>query len=388
MDTITGNVYVGDWGNHTVRKVTPNGNITTLAGLAGARGSADGVGTAARFARPVGVAVDNIGNVYVADCGNSTIRKIDSNGNVTTLAGLAGTTGSADGVGESARFNSAEGVAVDNAGNVYVVDTQNHTLRKITQNGNVTTLAGLVGGNDSIDGIGSNARFDEPYGVAVGSNGHVYVGDFAKHTVRECIQIVATPIFSPAGGAYPIAQSVTILCATSNASIYYTTNGSTPTTSSAQHTSDIVVSETTTIKAIAAKDGMANSSVASAMYTIEQSTPLITSALTVTATQGTPFSYQIIASGMAPITFTATGLSDWLSLSGNTISGVPTVIGVFDIVLTATNSAGFDSKTLILTVSQPTEKKGSSGDGCGMMGCMGLLLALSAAGIAFCRNHA
>ena len=116
----TGNVYVADSGNHTIRKITPAGVVTTLAGLAGNFGSADGTGSDARFQDPSSVAVDSAGNVYVADFGNHTIRKITPAGVVTTLAGLAGNFGSADGVGSDARFNQPIGVAVDSAGNVYV----------------------------------------------------------------------------------------------------------------------------------------------------------------------------------------------------------------------------------------------------------------------------
>ena len=139
-----GNVYVADTDNHTIRKITPSRVVRTLAGLAGSHGSADGTGSAARFNFPLGVAVDSAGNVYVADTDNYTIRKITPSGVVRTLAGLAGT-GSADGTGSAARFNFPQGVAVDSAGNVYVADTSNHTIRKITPSGVVSTFAGLAG---------------------------------------------------------------------------------------------------------------------------------------------------------------------------------------------------------------------------------------------------
>ena len=130
---------------HTIRKVTPGGVVTTLAGLAGSSGSADGTGSAAQFNYPSGVAVDSAGNVYVADNDNDTIRKVTPAGVVTTLAGLAGSSGSADGTGSAARFNGPADVAVDSAGNVYVADQNNYTIRKVTPGGVVTTLAGLAG---------------------------------------------------------------------------------------------------------------------------------------------------------------------------------------------------------------------------------------------------
>ncbi|MBI2949737.1 MAG: hypothetical protein HYY23_19065 [Verrucomicrobia bacterium] len=180
-----GNVYVGDSENHAIRKITPGGVVSTLAGLAGFAGSADGTGANARFASPLGVAVDNAGNVYVADSGNSTIRKITPGGVVSTLAGLAGTGGSADGTGSAARFAGPRGVTVDSSGNVYVADTYNQTIRKITSGGIVSTLAGLPGHPGSADGTGSAARFGWPFGVAVDKEGNVYVADTENNMIRK-----------------------------------------------------------------------------------------------------------------------------------------------------------------------------------------------------------
>ncbi len=180
-----GNVYVADSYVSTIRKVTSTGVVTTLAGLASNWGSADGTGNAAWFSFPTGVAVDSAGNVCVADCGNSTIRKVTSAGVVTTLAGLAGQTGSADGTGNAARFNGPGSVAVDSAGNLYVADAYNHTIRKVTSAGVVTTVAGLAGQSGSADGTGSVARFNEPASVAVDSAGNVYVADTQNFTIRK-----------------------------------------------------------------------------------------------------------------------------------------------------------------------------------------------------------
>jgi len=137
--------------------------FTTLAGDAG-YGSADGTGSGGRFYNPGGVATDSAGNIYVADTSNQTIRKVTPAGVVTTLAGLAGTYGSADGTGGDARFYNPNGVAVDGSGNVYVADNGNQTIRKITPAGGVTTLAGLAGFSGSADGTGSAALFDSPSG--------------------------------------------------------------------------------------------------------------------------------------------------------------------------------------------------------------------------------
>src|SRR5207302_8776748 len=179
-----GNVFVADTLNNTVRKVTSEGIVTTFAGMAGSAGSADGAGSAARFDYPECVAVDGAGNVFVADTLNQTIRKITPTGEVTTLAGLAGSYGSADGAGSDARFNYPGSVAVDGMGNVYVADADNNTIRKVTSAGVVTTLGGLTSTTGSADGTGSDARFFYPRGVAVDRAGNVYVADTANNTIR------------------------------------------------------------------------------------------------------------------------------------------------------------------------------------------------------------
>jgi streptogramin lyase len=180
-----GTVYVADANNNTIREITPAGVVTTLAGLAGQGGSADGTGSAASFRRPLGVAVDGAGTVYVADTGNNTIRKITSAGTVTTLAGTAGVYGSADATGAAASFDLPIGLAVDSAGNIYVVDSMNATIRKVTSTGVVTTLAGTAGAQGSADDTGAAASFSDPFGAAVDSTGNVYVADTGNNTIRK-----------------------------------------------------------------------------------------------------------------------------------------------------------------------------------------------------------
>ena len=179
------NVYIADTGNSTIRQLRPDGSVVTLAGLAGSTGSVDGPGSIARFYYPQGVAVDAGGNVYVADTYNQTIRKITPDGIVSTLAGLAGNAGSADGTGNTARFYYPQGVAVDSAGNVYVADTYNNTIRKITPAGVASTLAGLPGIIGSADGPGSMAPFTAPQGVTLDAAGNVFVADTGNHTIRR-----------------------------------------------------------------------------------------------------------------------------------------------------------------------------------------------------------
>ena len=197
-----GNLYVADSYNSTIRKVTSVGVVTTIAGLAGTPGTANGAGSDAQFNRPYGVALDTNGNIFVADTYNHIIRKITSAGVVSTFAGSAGVAGTTNGQGVSAQFNLPNGIAVDGAGNVYVADTGNNTIRKITSGGFVTTLAGLAGAAGSSDKTGGDARFSSPTGIAVDSVGTLYVADTANHTIRKITAVGAvTTIAGLAGTA-------------------------------------------------------------------------------------------------------------------------------------------------------------------------------------------
>lgn len=179
-----GNLYVSDTNNHTIRKITPSAQVTTLAGTAGAAGSVDGMGSAARFAFPRGLTCDGAGNVFVADTYNCAIRKITTDSSVTTLAGELGVAGNNDGLATTAHFFNLSGIAADLVGNLYVDDRGNSLIRKIASDGTVTTLAGALGQNGNQNGIGSAARFDYASGIAVDSVGRLYVADTFNNTVR------------------------------------------------------------------------------------------------------------------------------------------------------------------------------------------------------------
>jgi sugar lactone lactonase YvrE len=178
-------VYVADSGNHMIRKIAiATGEVTTLAGTAETSGAADGTGTAALFNNPADIASDGT-NLYVADSGNNTIRKIViATREVTTLAGTAGTSGSADGTGTAALFNNPLGIATDRT-NLYIADSGNNTIRKIViAKGTVTTFAGKTGSSGSANGNGTAALFNNPVGVAtVGAD--LYVGDTGNNTIRK-----------------------------------------------------------------------------------------------------------------------------------------------------------------------------------------------------------
>jgi sugar lactone lactonase YvrE len=179
-----GNLYVADTGNDTVRMIAPGGVVTTLAGAAGKSGSADGPGPAARFDGPLGVAVDASGDVWIADSGNGTIRRISPKGLVTTVAGTAGVDGYLDGTGAAAQFDELEGVATDANGNAYAVEGTG-TVREITPQGIVTTLAGTYLGLGDVDGSPGFAQFYQPQGIAVDANGDIFVANTAHQTIRE-----------------------------------------------------------------------------------------------------------------------------------------------------------------------------------------------------------
>jgi streptogramin lyase len=184
-----GNVYVADYENDLIRKISPVGVVSTIAGKRGVAGAADGLDSAARFHLPESLAVDAAGNVYVADNGNNLIRKITPAGMVSTLAG-SGTAGFADGSGASASFNSPFGIAVDAAGNVYVADSGNNRIRKITPAGTVSTFAGS-GAKGANNATGPAATFNTPSGVAVDAVGNVYVADENNNLIRKITSVGA-----------------------------------------------------------------------------------------------------------------------------------------------------------------------------------------------------
>ena len=191
-----GNLYLADTGNDTIR-VYSGGSVATLAGSPQVSGSLDATGTAARFNAPTALAVGSDGTVYIADTGNNTIRKITSGGVVTTLAGTAGQTGSTDGTGGAARFNAPAGIAVDGSGNVYVGDTGNGAVRKVTPAGVVTTVASVA-----------------PLGcLAIDTSGNLYAGSSAVVEI------------SPTGTVTPLGPLVPAIRVVSSGSAYYAQSG-------------------------------------------------------------------------------------------------------------------------------------------------------------------
>jgi len=187
---INGIMYIADTFNNAIRMMNQNGQVITLAGSTTA-GFINGVGTQASFKAPWGVAVDNFGTCYVADTGNNAIRMITSAGIVTTIAGsISGLSGSVDGIGTSARFNGPKGITVDNIGNIYVADTGNNSIRLINSTTyTVTTFAGISSNfiNGKADGVGADASFYRPIGITTDSSRNIYVADYMNNLIRKIL---------------------------------------------------------------------------------------------------------------------------------------------------------------------------------------------------------
>lgn len=167
-----GNLFVVDQGNHSIRKITSTGVVTTLT-----------KSSTQEFNRPSGIALDGFGNLYVTDANNHRIRKITPSGEISTIAG-SGTSGSLDGTGTEAQFKEPHGLAIDVKGNIYVADLGNHSIRKITTSGVVTTIAGS-GTAGYTEGTGTTAQFSHPYSLTLDANENIYVADFSNHRIRK-----------------------------------------------------------------------------------------------------------------------------------------------------------------------------------------------------------
>ncbi len=327
-----GNIYVADTGNHTIRKITSSGMVSTLAGLAGNPGNADGTGTGAHFYGPAGVALDSANNVYVADTWNHTIRKITPGGVSSTLAGLAGTYGTFDGTNSSARFNGPTGVAVDSSGNVYVADYNNDTIRKVTPAGVVTTLAGWAAIWGNADGSNGNALFFEPAGISVDNSGHLYVVDSGNHTLRKVTPSGTNWVVSTVAGLAGVSGSTD---GTGGAAEFYYPAG-------------------------VAVDGTGHVYVAdSANNTIRsQGIPpfIIMQPLSQTNLAGTIATFSVVATGSMPFTYTWQ-FNGTNFPTGSSSSWMATNAGTY--LVTVSNLAGFAiSSSATLTFTNPPAQPG------------------------------
>jgi sugar lactone lactonase YvrE len=193
-----GSIYVADTGNHTIRKISPLGDVVTLAGMAGEFGMINGGGPAARFNRPKAIALTADGSLVVADASNHSIRRVTPDGTVTTVAGTSGPPGFADGALQNARFSSPSALAISPDGTIYVADTGNRLIRKISAAGQVETVAGTLNKSDHVDGVGTAAGFGNPSGLALDASGNLYVADARSMTIRK-IDVVTRNVTTIAG---------------------------------------------------------------------------------------------------------------------------------------------------------------------------------------------
>jgi sugar lactone lactonase YvrE len=190
-----GNLWIADTGNHVIRRVSPAGDVVTVAGEPGVAGFADGTGAAARFRFPAGIAVDPVnGSIWISDKDNQVIRRMTPNGTVTTIAGEPGVPGSADAQGTAAKFAYPRGLVVAPDGVVYVADTQNQVIRRVTADGIAITFAGQMLSAGSAEGTLTEARFRAPSDVALDANGNLYVSDTGNHRIRKIANGMVTTL--------------------------------------------------------------------------------------------------------------------------------------------------------------------------------------------------
>jgi hypothetical protein len=276
-----GDLYIADFFNSVVRKVTPSGTISTVAGDGTSGYSGDGgPGIKAQLSNPCGITIDAAGNLYIADLYNAVIRKVTPSGTITTVAG-DGTYGYSGDGGPATKAQLAylEGVYSDAAGNLFISDSYNNVIRKVTAStGIITTVAGdgygqgdRTGGYTGDGGPATKAELNYPTGAALDAAGNLYFADEADSVIREVhfVSTAAAPVFNPPGGTYYSTEDVdvTITDITAKAVIHYTTDGSIPTTKSPTYGAPIEVIENTTINALAIAAGYDNA-YASATYRI------------------------------------------------------------------------------------------------------------------------
>ena len=328
----SGNLYVGDLTARVRRVSASTGIITTVVGGGSYSNFGDGgPATSAFIAQPYGLAFDTAGNLYMLDRSYGRIRKIDGNtGIIETVAGNGNEGTSGDGGLALEAEIAPEGIAVDSAGNIYLSSWPNSVRKVDASSGIITTVAGNgYAGYNGDGGSATVASLCEPQGIAFDSAKSMYIADTCNYRVRKVTFSgpAATPVISLATGSFTSVQTVTITDSTANATIYYTTDGSTPTTASNVYNGAITVAETETLQAIAVAAGYTESAVASATYTINipisaPSVKVTTSSATISTAQTLSVSVTVSSGAGNPIpTGTVTLTSGNYSSAATALSG-------------------------------------------------------------------
>ena len=199
----SGNLFIADQTNHRIRKVDTSGNISTVAGTTAGFCGDGGPATSAKLSNPKGVEVDSSGNLFIADTGNQRIRKVDTSGNISTVAGGGGSLGDG-GPATSARLNFPSFVVVDPAGNLFIGDTSNHRVRKVDTSGNISTVAGNgTQGFSGDSGPATSVQLNFPTGVAVDSSGNLFFADLDNQRIRK-VESVAAAVPTPTPTPTPV----------------------------------------------------------------------------------------------------------------------------------------------------------------------------------------
>jgi PKD repeat protein len=347
------NIFIADTGNHVVRRVSSTGTITRIAGNGGAAGYAgDGLiagNVAVMLNSPVSVALDSSGNLYIADRDNHCIRRVSqSTGLISTVAGTGGVSGNTGdgGLATAATLSSPSGVLLDSTGIMYISDKDNNRVRKVAS-GAITNFAGNSSGTSGSSGDGgapASAFLNQPVGLALDSGNNLYIVDQGNSIIRK---VASSIISAVVGGGTPDnsltdhGASGTDLGAVANAVLTFPSG---------------VAVDATGLNIIIADSASGSASAHRIRRAATASVPAITSALTLSGTKDQPLTspYTISSTGHPTPTYTAANLPAGLSLLNGVITGVPTVSGVADVVLTATNARGVDTKTLRVTIGGST----------------------------------
>ncbi len=374
----SGTLYVSDTNNHTIRKITSAGVVTTVAGLPGVAGNVDGPASLARFYSPGGIVVDSTGTLIVADRNNYTLRKISSSGEVSTLAGSPNSYygNAVDGVGSAARFGTISGLCIDAGDTMYLTEDGTQTIRRVTAAGATTTLLGLANVSGSTEGVGTETRFSRPVSIAVDAGGNLFITDSNNHVIRKATLIpypaITTP---PAAVSADAGQNITfsVVSAGGPTAAYQWqrqaagtgffvnlaeggayTGTKTATLSIAGITAPMTGDQFRCVVTNAA----ATSFSAPAVLTVI-SVPVFTSAAAATFSIGAPGAFNILTAGSPAPTYSVTSgvFPSWASLNPLTgvLSGTPpsTAGSPFTFVITATNSRGSATQAFTLTVPTP-----------------------------------